>query len=100
MNNALVKPEILTLVQALQHILGQKDRVISDSISSAFQLISSPSGIQAAKALNKVMSTWGKDGKTIALNTPNGQISFSLGSAFALFLILILLILLVDFSAI
>ena len=93
MNLALSDPEILPLIHGLKPYLGVKGQVLSDSISSVLQLLSSQHGQQAVQTLNQVMSTWGQDGKMISFGTPLGEFSFSLNAVFILFLILVLLLL-------
>lgn len=99
MNNLLVQPELVPLLQALKPYLGSKGQTVSDGVSNILKLVTSEPGREALNTLDNVLSTWGVDGKPISFNTPLGQVQFSMGSVFVLFLILVLILLAGKFPA-
>lgn len=94
-----INPNVVPLLQGLSPYLGKKGQIVSEGISSFVNLLSSNYGQETVRTMSKVFSVTGKGDKVFTVNTPSGPVTFSLGIAFALFLILILLILSGSFLA-
>ncbi len=88
-----INTNVIPLLQGLKPYLGTKGKIVSEGLSSLVNLLASEHGQEAVKTMSKALTVTGKGDKVFTVNTPGGPVSFSLGIAFTLFLILILLIL-------
>lgn len=93
MSQISVDPNLVPLLQGLKPYLSVKSQALADGISSFLQLLTSQHGKEAVSTMSKVFSTPGGSSKSVTINTVAGPVTFSFGLAFALFLILILLVL-------
>jgi len=84
---------IVPLLNGLKPYLSSKSKIVTDGILSLINVLGSHPGQEAIKAVSQVFTTSGKNDRVITVNTVSGPVTFSLGLAFTLFLILILLIL-------
>lgn len=99
MDNSVIKPELITLIQGIKPYLGNKGQIVSDGLLSVMQLVTSEQAQQTLQNLDRVLSTLGMDGKNVTISTASGRpVTFSLNSSFILFLIPILLLLSGNFS--
>lgn len=88
-----IHPSVGPLLQGIKPYLGSSGQNLAEGVLSLINLMASHHGKHAVQSMSQVLSGSGKSGRVITIPTGSGEISFSLHSAFVLFLILILLIL-------
>ncbi|WP_418790448.1 hypothetical protein [Phosphitispora sp. TUW77] len=93
MNSIPIDPNIGPLLQGFRPYFGAKGQVITDSLLSLLEVVSSNPGQEAVKTMSKALASFGSEEKIFTLKTATGTLSISLNLVFTLFLILILLIL-------
>ena len=97
MSTVPINPNVVPLLQGLKPYIGSNAQVISDSVINLVNLLTSHHGQEAVQSVTKVFTTSGKDERVFTVDTFAGPISFNLGMVFAMFLILILLVLSASF---
>lgn len=97
MSTVPINPNVVPLLQGLKPYIGSNAQAISDSVINMVKLLTSHHGQEAVQSVTKVLTTPGKDERIFTVDTFAGPISFNLGMVFALFLILILLVLSASF---
>ncbi|PKM80332.1 MAG: hypothetical protein CVU89_14035 [Firmicutes bacterium HGW-Firmicutes-14] len=93
MSNLPIDPNLIPLLRGVHPYLGSKGKVVTDSILSLVDVVTSPHGQNAAETISRAFTTYGVNDRMITVNTRKGPVTLSLNNAFTLFLILILLIL-------
>lgn len=93
MGSSPFNPNVVLLLEGLKPFMRTEKRELTDGILSVINLIGSQHGQEAAQAISKMLLLPCPPGKGVTVNTVAGPITLNLGSAFLLFLILILLIL-------
>ena len=86
------KLETVQLFELFKPYLGCEFTTLIDGTTSLINLLISPAGQDTIKTISTYFLARGDKGKIITFDTPRGQVRLALGSAFILFLVLILLI--------
>lgn len=97
MSSIPINPNVVPLLQGLKPYLGANAQVVSDGVINLVKVLNSPHGQEAVQSLSKVITAPGRGERVFTVDTFAGPISFNLGMVFALFLILILLVLSASF---
>ncbi|MHB9094415.1 MAG: hypothetical protein ACYC21_07055 [Eubacteriales bacterium] len=69
MDNFLVKPELIPLLNGLKPYLGSKGQTLADSIMSVVQLLTSQAGQEAFENVAKMLPSFGIKGVTVPNET-------------------------------
>lgn len=93
MNNGLLSPDLLPLLKGLKPFLPHRGKQIADGVQSLVEMLTSGIGQSTLRTINDLAGSKSGANKSVTVNLGGVPITLNLGSAFTLFLILILLIL-------